>query len=384
MNRTRWRQIVLSAVFPAVLLPAVELTALAAGSGPDASAAGTVNMSAAYGITTVLSLLLVIGYCALVRRRNVWLFLLHVSVLVVNLGYFALSISKTLEEALLANRISYLGSVFLPLCMLVAIMDVCRVKYRKWFLGALLCISVAVFLLAASPGYLDCYYQDVSLTFVSGMAKLDKVYGPLHRTYLFYLLAYFGMMIGTILISISKKRTVAHKHAAILLTIVLLNIAIWFVEQLISLDFEFLSLSYIVSELLLLMLYGMMQDYGILPGSAKVEPAETQAGETAAPEAGGVGRPEPSGSPPQESMSTLSDERIGQIMAHWPALSMLTAREADVLHSLLENKKRKIIAEELNVTEHTVKKHTANIFSKFGVSSRSELFAKADREPPHL
>lgn len=316
-----------------------------------------VNMSIAYGMTTVAALLLVVGYSVLVRKKNVWLLLLFAAVFIVNLGYLSLSLSKTLEEALLANRISYLGSVILPLCMLMAIMGVCRVGRPKWLVGMLLLISMAVFLLAASPGYLTWYYEEASLVFVHGMAKLEKVYGPLHVVYLIYLLAYFAMMTGVIFVCIVKKRTVTHKHAAILLTVVLLNIAIWLVEQVVPSDFELLSVSYIVSELLLLMLYGMMQDYGILPEYTK-EPAEQTACDGTEKTA-----------PPVE-----------EILRTWPAVSLLTARETDVLRAILENKKRKEIAGELYVTEHTVKKHTANIFSKLEVSSRKELFEKAKQE----
>ena len=315
--------------------------------------------------------------------------MLHFSVVIVNLGYFALSVSKNLPEALLANRISYLGSVFLPLCMLIAILDVCHLRYRKWLVGALFCVSVAVLLISASPGYLECYYQDVSLVFVNGMAKLEKVYGPLHSVYLIYLLAFFGMMVGAILISILKKKTVSHKHAALLLTIVFLNISIWLVEQLTNSDFEFLAVSYIVSELLLLMLYGMMQDYGIFPEPAAPCPAPVTAGlrqEAAVSPSAEALREDAAAEAVSEriGVAALSCAQIEQLMSSWPAVSALTGREADVLRALLKNKKRKDIAADLNITEHTVKKHTANIFSKFKVSSRAELFAKAERENPNL
>lgn len=67
----------------------------------------TLNVSIIYGVTTCLSLLLAGGYCATVRKKENWLVWLYFSVFVANLGYFALSISKTLEEALLANRLAY-------------------------------------------------------------------------------------------------------------------------------------------------------------------------------------------------------------------------------------------------------------------------------------
>ncbi len=362
-------------IFLTFMMP---LLVLAVDSQTVLNTTKTMNMSFAYGVITAISLLLAIGYGALVKEKETWLLLLFISVVIVNFGYLSQSISKTLEEALLANRISYLGSVFLPLCMLMTIMGVCRVQCKKWFLGILLVFSVAVFLLAASPGYLDWYYKDAVLVYINGMAKLEKEYGSLHFVYLVYLLAYFSMMIGTILCSMRKKRTVSHKHAMILLIIVFLNIAIWFIEQQIYCNFEFLSVSYIISELLLLMIYGMMQDYGILTDHAN---AVTGISDKVIPAVENiVFSAESESVPEQDESRTLSKERISQIMENWPAAKMLTNRELDVLQNLLENKKRKDIAEELHVTEHTIKKHTANIFSKMNVASRAELLAKAEQE----
>ena len=103
-----------SFVYAAAALFSVALTACS----KTATSAETSNMSLAYAATAVISLLLVICYCAFVRKKDFWMLLLFASVFIVNSGYFALSISKTLEEALLANRISYLGAVFLRLLFL--------------------------------------------------------------------------------------------------------------------------------------------------------------------------------------------------------------------------------------------------------------------------
>lgn len=367
---------VVGVVLLAVLLSAVQLPALAAGASRGTKA---VNMSVSYGITTFLALVLTGCYCLIIKKKDIWLLFLHVSVFVVNLGYFTLSISKTLPEALLANRIAYLGSVFLPLCMLMAIMEVCRAKRPKWLPPLLICCSIAVFLLAATPGYLDCYYKDVSLVFINGMAKLEKVYGPLHFIYMVYLTGCFGMMVAVILASVLKKKVASHKHALILLTVVFLNIVIWLVEQLVYTELEFLSVSYIISELLLLMLYGMLQDYGI-PYNGQIPEELTTASREAAPTAALDKGEEEKNSGNDDVRAAISGERITRIVETWSAEYILTGRECDVLCAILRDKKRKDIAAEMCVTEHTVKKHTGNIFSKLDVSSRSELFAKAEKE----
>lgn len=292
------------------------------------------SMAWIYGIIAAVSLFLVFGCSMMAKQKYPWLLVLFVSVCVVNTGYFTLAISRTLEEAMLANRIAYLGSVCLPLCMLMIIMELCEVRATKVATGVLIGLSVMVFLLAASGGYLQLYYKEVSFEVVNGAGKLCKVYGPFHQVYFIYLFAYLAAMVSVIIYSGLKKKGKLRKYAPVMCTVALLNMAIWFIEQQIDWDFEFLSISYMVSELLLLFLYNILRDYE------------------------------------QEVHFPMSVQELSSV---YPSL---TSRELDVLKLILENKKRKEIAEELLVTENTVKKHTAHIYEKLEVSDRSELLLK--------
>lgn len=122
----------------------------------------------------------------------------------------------------------------------------------------LVVISGITFLVTASQGYLPWYYKEVTFTRIDGIAKLHKVYRPLHAMYFVYLFAYFALMIGVICYSIRRKKVATYKQAGLLAVVVFLNISIWLVEQFVHWEFEFLAVSYIVSELLLLFLYGMI------------------------------------------------------------------------------------------------------------------------------
>ena len=110
------------------------------------------DVSIIYFAAAVLSLLLLVGYCPLSSKRNPWFMLLFTSVLVVDTGYFLLSTAQTLEWALWCNRITYLGSVLLPMSMLLSILDVTRLRFPRWLPAALLMVATAVFFIAASPG----------------------------------------------------------------------------------------------------------------------------------------------------------------------------------------------------------------------------------------
>lgn len=303
------------------------------------------NIIIIYGVIAIISLLLIVGYCSLIKGRDIWFVLLYISVFVINSGYLTLSLSETIDEALLANRIAYLGSVFLPLCMFMIIMDVCNVKRSKLMVLISVLISIAVFIIAASGGYTEWYYTDVSIAFYDGAARLVKEYGPLHNVYYIYLFVYFVVMGAMIFISVIHKKVFDLKHAVLLLCAVFGNILIWLVEQGLDLEFEFLSVSYIITEIFLLFLYGMLQDY---------EDFRRERRNRGNYEDGSID--------------------IEELISRHPELSELTGRELEVLKLLLEDKmKRKEMAEVLSVTEHTVKKHTAHIFYKLGVSDRKEL-----------
>ena len=217
-------------------------------------------MIAAYGITLLLSVGLLIAYLIIVKNKEFWLTMLYACVTIVNLGYLLLSVARTEGFAIFANDVAYFGSVFLSMCMLLTIVRLCGFKIKLAYIIACVSTGIIMFLIIATAGILPWYYESISLETVDGATKLVKEYGPLHPVYLVYLLSYFVLMIVTIIISIAKKKIGRPKFAGFIAGVVCGNIVVWLFEKFISWDFEFLSVTYIISELLLLLLYWMMQD----------------------------------------------------------------------------------------------------------------------------
>jgi len=285
--------------------------------------------------------------------------LLFTAVFIINIGYTFGSASSTLEEALLANKISYVGAVFLPLFMVIIIMDECKYSRNKVFLTLLMFISGGIFFLTMTPGYAPWYYESVQLIFVNGGARLVKNYGPLHKLYFVYLILYFSIMIAAIVWAIIKKKHTSPKVPIALLALVFGNIVVWFVEQKVNLNFEFLSISYLVTELYLLSLYNMLYLYEVKSPCDSCSAVCHNSGETIK----AVNDDFDSGFVPD----------MQDIIKVWPQVAQLTTREIEVFKELILNKKRKDIAEDLCVSENTVKKHTTNIFAKLEISSRAEI-----------
>ena len=317
------------------------------------------NKTIVYMVTTVIAFVLLVSYSALAKKKESVLSYLFVAVFVINLGYAFGSASTTLQEALLANKISYAGAVFLPLFMLLIIMDECRVKRNKIIVSVLMCISGAIFLLTMTPGYTTWYYESIELVFVNGGAKLVKTYGPLHNLYLWYLVLYFGAMIAVLVWSVIKRKSATRRIPLILLALVFGNIFIWYIEQRVNLNFEFLSISYLITEVWMLFLYNTVYQPEEIVHHRTDEPYGVHGGDET--------------NIYTENFDSGVIPDMQDIIKAWPEVALLTTREIEVFKEIIINKKRKDIAEDLCVSENTVKKHTTNIFTKLGVSSRVEI-----------
>lgn len=313
-------------------------------------------ISSVYLLAAVFSLLLLIAYFITIKKKEPWFFVLFTSISIVNIGYFALSISDTLEGALWANRFSYLGSVLLPLSMFMIILQVLLIGYSKWLPRMLIFISILVFIMAASPGYSDIYYESVSLTQIEGATFLVKDYGPFHALYYVYLAVYFLSMVICLCYKRRKINPNDRLYSNILVSAVFINIAVWLLEQFVDVNFEILSITYIMTGLFLLFLKLLQVEilkiqndrdkFQIIAGtkSNMVQPA------------------------------ALSAEKENIFIN---GLSGLTPTEKKIYYMYLQNKTTKEIMGILEIKENTLKYHNKNIYSKLGVSSRKELVAIA-------
>ena len=311
-----------------------------------------------YGALLLLSLSLLPLYFLFVRKKQnePWLLFLFACVAVVNLGYTLIAFSNTVEFALFANKITYLGQVLIPLCMFMLISKLCGYTYKKWVLGVLIGVAVIMFAIICTSGYLDWYYTSATIEKVDGATVLHKEYGVLHPINLIYVILYFVGMITVIGLSLGQHKSASQKHACGMLLIVLGNIAMWCFGKIIPWEVEFLSVTYLMSAGGFLIEWLMLQDYvhkNEVPSPVIVE---------------------------EKAPIIIVDnmtraEKIKTILASLPEDTVLSTRQMDILERILDYKSRKEIAVELHLSENTVKTHTGMLYKALGVSGRDEIYA---------
>ena len=311
-----------------------------------------------YGALFLLSLSLLPLYFLFVRKKQnePWLLFLFACVAIVNLGYTLIAFANTVEFALFANKITYLGQVLIPLCMFILISKLCGYTYKKWVLCVLIGVAVIMFAIICTTGYLDWYYTSATIEKVDGATVLHKEYGVLHPINLIYVILYFVGMITVIGLSLGQHKSASQKHACGMLLIVLGNIAMWCFGKVIPWDVEFLSVTYLMSAGGFLIEWLMLQDYvhkNEVPAPVIVE---------------------------EKAPIIIVDnmtraEKIKTILDSLPEDTVLSTRQMDILERILDYKSRKEIAVELHLSENTVKTHTGMLYKALGVSGRDEIYA---------
>ena len=138
-----------------------------------------------------------------------------------------------------------------------------------------------------------------------------------------------------------------------MLAVVIGNIGMWIVEKLVTWNFEFLAVSYLMSEFVFFFLNWMLQDYVHINDVPVAE---------------------------EKSQVIVVDnidraEKIKRIVSHLPEGVRLSPRQMDILEGIIDGKSRKEIAVDLHLSENTVKMHISSLYRLLDVSSRDELHA---------
>ncbi len=299
----------------------------------------TLTIPIIYSICVIASVMLLICYTALVKEKKIWMQLMLVSVCVVNVGYLYLSLAGNLTHALLANRIAYLGNAFQPLLMLLAVADLCNIKMKKPVAITLLSIATLMFLGACSAGILPIFYRTVEYAVVDGVVKLSRTYGFLHSIYTVYVCSYMIAVAWMTAYAIFKKKLVIYRYVVMMALIATTNVAVWVVERFARGNYEFLSISYIFTCLLMVLLYSELSENGL----------------------------------PAVVVDFSDSKMLTRASRYYSVNRILSHRESEILALLLQGLGRKEIAEQLFITENTVKTHTTKVYNKLGVSNKDEL-----------
>ncbi|MCR5311837.1 MAG: response regulator [Lachnospiraceae bacterium] len=219
----------------------------------------------AYLIPTILSLILfwILLISTEEQQKNTYFILLFLTVFMVNLAYFCVSISQTAGEALLAYKCTYFGGTFLTFYMLRCILQICNVKLKHRVFLPLMAINAEVLVVVFMAGYNTLHYRSYSIIRDNGLTTFVKTYGPHHSVYLVVLAINTLLPFIAIGWAFFNRKRVSWIYAFLLGLAELLTLGVYILERAIYLKIELLPYTYIVIEIIILIIINRISLYDV-------------------------------------------------------------------------------------------------------------------------
>ena len=177
----------------------------------------------------ITSLVTLIVYAFLFHKHfDVNITIMAVLVPVVCLSSLLVSTSKTIEEALVGLKLTYIGGCYVLLVAMFLIFNICGVNINPWIRAALVLISSIVFCSSLTIGYNGLFYKSVpTLAFTNdGTAYItDKEYGVMHTIFYAIVICYYLATIAVLVYCFFKRKQVSRK----VLLLIVLSVTIAFV-----------------------------------------------------------------------------------------------------------------------------------------------------------
>ena len=171
-----------------------------------------------YAILFVVSLLMIIAMAAIGQKLNITQYiLLFAAIMISILGDYIISVSDTLNMAIMGQNMVYLGGVFTPILVLFSTMKICHMKIPKALWISLVSLAGIILFFVFNVQSSQLYYKSLELGTANGMTILIKERGPLHMLYMFLMFGCVFLNLGVSIYSFIKKQKVAYKSLSFIL-----------------------------------------------------------------------------------------------------------------------------------------------------------------------
>ena len=207
-------------------------------------------MTLFYDLMLALSLALSTIYLFMWHRHfDVHITLVFVLVPVTNLGFSLFARSQDLHEALLAQKLTYIGGSYLLMFIMFMVFSLCHIKLNRIIRVSLMLLSSLMFSFVLTIGFSDVFYKSgTTFELVNGNARLNKNYGYMHTVFMGVVIAYFALSFFAILHSYLRKNQVSRKMIYLLFLSEVVAIVAYFAGRSIIKDVQLLPAAYVFAQ----------------------------------------------------------------------------------------------------------------------------------------
>ncbi|MBE5935609.1 MAG: HD domain-containing protein [Lachnospiraceae bacterium] len=180
-----------------------------------------------------------------------------------NAGSLALALSQNVDTAILANKLAYVGGVFMPLMILLNIANLCKIKVRRFVAGILFTVASVVYGFILTAGYSTMYYKSVDIKFDDGIAYIEKDYGFLHKFFSIYLYTTMILCIVLIIYAFKRQNKISYRNNIILMGGYITTLMAYIMKKVTGSIIDYVPLSFALFSIVLYYIYYRTETYDV-------------------------------------------------------------------------------------------------------------------------
>jgi len=214
-------------------------------------------MTLYYLISAVLAVgnLAIVAFTYEVKRINHYILVLMSLMALSNGGYLFIALSSDVHEAILANKVVYLGGCFAPLITLLLTCAVCNYSFKMWLKIVLYLYACIVYAMVLTIGINDLYYTEAYLGKYKDVSLLVHSYGIGHNFFYILLYGYMAVAVFLLVRNMIKRKSVSLKNLWVMISIILVNIVSFLIGRTMFPELEIMPLLYVIVGWILLYMY---------------------------------------------------------------------------------------------------------------------------------
>ncbi len=202
------------------------------------------------------------GSILLKNRKVDNAFILFGILLTVNCaGQYMLAVSQTVESAVWANKIMYVGGCYLPFVVFLVVTRLCNIRVNRYFKLFLLGYATLVLAFVVTIGHNELYYVSVELVHGNGFNYLIKEYGPFHVLYPVMMIVYSVMLISFVGYAIKKRKEIPTRTVVTMSCLCSAMFLTYILERVLKSEVSFLPVGYIIGMTLLMRYFDRINMY---------------------------------------------------------------------------------------------------------------------------
>ncbi len=218
-----------------------------------------------YIVLFLVSLLNIAFLSIIVKRQRCFYYVTFFALITVScFGYVTMANATNADVALLGNILTFFGACFLPYSFLLCMSELCQIPIKKWISLIMLAYNVIVFCLVWSTS-MGCslFYADYKLVYQDGIGMLVTTPGPCRILYEISVVFFAAAVVTLMYFAICKKKNLSYKTLWSLIGLELITMGIYFFEKFANHVVDWVCISYIIDEFILLILVYRIGKYDV-------------------------------------------------------------------------------------------------------------------------